>query len=835
MFTIYFDNTDGEYMKKLENLYTKFFGKHLPIELILFNIIAVMGAVGALFTIPFNFLNHVSLVLTISIFVAIAVAVGCFYAANFKNQLRNSVICLCFIVTIIMFPVMYFTSGGINSGMVCWFSLGILFIFLLLDGMDFFFMLLTDIAVILGCYIVAYFHPEYIVPLGSDLAIYTDVVQALLITSIVIGVIIKFQARVYNKLYTEAENNNDDLLEKTLEAKKAERIAQNASESKSNFLANMSHEIRTPINTIMGMDEMILRETGEKKVQEYAMDIKSASQTLLSLINDILDITKIESGKMSIVEGEYSFLSLMHDVLNTANIKAKDKDLTLTTDVAGDIPCDLIGDDIRIKQILTNIITNAVKYTPQGSIHVAVSCRMAGADMVELYFSIKDTGIGIKEEDMGRLFKSFERLEVARNRNIEGAGLGMAITQSLLNMMDSYLDVDSVYGKGSTFSFKLLQAVANPEPIGDFNKRLENMTATYQYNSTFVAPDAKFLVVDDNAMNRKVFVALLKESKVQVTEAADGRECLRLMQNQHFDMIFLDHMMPGMDGLETFKAMGSLEGNKCLGTPIIALTANAIAGAKERYLSLGFHGFLSKPIASAQLEKTIREFLPAHLMEKLDADQTSQMKEIVDVTEAAREQKKTELPDIEGIDWDYALLHCPNKSILLESAVDFYKSIGAEMTQVKGYMDKWETSHPIENYRIKVHAIKSMANTIGATALGGLAKACEYAASHGREDRIFTLTPVLLEELEAMRQRLKVLVPEEDKQPMDDPDDLYALLEMLKIAVKTYDWTQADSLMEQINSYSYEASVQEEIDKLNTCLQNLDDEGMLAKIDCLQQ
>lgn len=822
-------------MKKLENLYIKFFGKHLPTELILFNIIAVMGAVGALLTIPFNFLNHVSMALTISIFIAIAVAVGCFYAANYKNQLRNSVICLCFIVTIIMFPVMYFTSGGINSGMVCWFSLGILFIFLLLDGMDFFFMLLTDIAVILGCYIVSYYHPEYIVPLSTDLAIYTDVVQALFITALVIGVIIKFQTGVYNKLYTEAENNNDDLLEKTLAAKKAEKIAQNASASKSNFLANMSHEIRTPINTIMGMDEMILRETGEKKVQEYALDIKSASQTLLSLINDILDITKIESGKMTIVEGEYSFLSLMHDVLNTANIKARDKNLILTTDIAENIPCDLIGDDIRIKQILTNIITNAVKYTPQGSVHVAVSCRKAGANRVELYFSVKDTGIGIKEEDMGRLFKSFERLDVSRNRGIEGAGLGMAITQSLLNMMDSYLNVDSVYGKGSTFSFKLLQTVANEEPIGDFNKRLENMTAIYEYNSSFVAPDARFLVVDDNAMNRKVFVALLKESKVQVVEAADGRECLKLIQSQHFDMIFLDHMMPGMDGLETFKAMGSLEGNKCLGTPIIALTANAIAGAKERYLSLGFHGFLSKPIVSSQLEKTIREFLPAHLMQRAADSQLAQENDLAHKAKETDQEEKIQLPEIEGIDWDYALLHFPNKNILLESAVDFYKSIGNEIAQLKAYMDNWDTSQSMENYRIKVHAIKSMANTIGATALGGLAKVCEYAARDGKKDRIFALTPVLLEELTALKGRLKQLVSDEEKQPMEDPDDLYALLEMLKIAIKTYDSVRADNLMDQINTYSYDAKLQIELDKLSVCVQNLDDEGVLALIETLQQ
>ncbi len=474
---------------------------------------------------------------------------------------------------------------------------------MLLDGMDFVFMLLTDVAIIIGCYVVSYYHPDYVISLDSDRSVVFDVIQSLLISAFAIGAIIKFQKSIYVNLYKQASINNDDLLEKTLQAKKAERQAQTATEAKSSFLANMSHEIRTPINTIMGMDEMILRETSEKVVEEYALDIKAASQNLLSLINDILDITKIESGKMGLVNGEYQFMSLMHDVLNNVMIRAKEKGLEVRLNIASNIPCDMFGDDVRIRQVLTNILTNAVKYTQEGYIDISATCKRNYDNTADLTFAVRDTGIGIKQEDIKRMFESFERLEENRNRNIEGAGLGMAITQNLLKMMGSNLEVHSVYGKGSTFSFTINQEIVNAENIGDFDQKLRQLTSSYEYSTSFEAPKAKFLVVDDNAMNRKVFVSLLKEAKVQIEEAAGGEECLAKIKKEHYDMIFLDHMMPGLDGLETFKLMASLEGNKCLGTPVVALTANAIAGAKERYMTLGFHGFLSKPIVPAQLEK----------------------------------------------------------------------------------------------------------------------------------------------------------------------------------------------------------------------------------------
>ena len=813
-------------MNKLKAFQKKFFSPDLPIDLVLFNIITIVGFIGGVITIPFNIINGMSGILTAVIIVSVVIDAVCIYMANYMNRLKNSTIAVCFVVGIALFPVMFFVTGGINSGMVCWFSMGLIFIFMLLDGMDFLFMLLTDVAIIIGCYVISYYHPEYVVSLQTKRSVFFDVVQSMMISAFALGCIIKFQRSLYEKLYRQAAINNDDLLEKTLQAKKAEKQAQIATEAKSNFLANMSHEIRTPINTIMGMDEMILRETSEQVVEEYALDIKTASQNLLSLINDILDITKIESGKLGIVKGEYDFMSLMHDVLNNVVLRAKEKNLELKLNIASNIPCNMLGDDIRIKQVLTNIITNAVKYTQEGYIEITTTCKKSFGEYVELTFSVKDTGIGIKPEDIKRMFESFERLEVNRNRNIEGAGLGMTITQNLLKMMGSTLNVDSTYGEGSTFSFTISQEVVNPEPIGDFEQKLKQLTSNYEYSTSFEAPNATFLVVDDNAMNRKVFVALLRDSKVKVVEAENGYDCLQLIKNQHFDMIFLDHMMPGMDGVETFKAMARLEGNKCLGTPVIALTANAIAGAKERYLTLGFHGFLSKPVVPAQLEKTIRDFLPESLLEyhEPDAKDEARMNRV----------KKIELPDIEGIDWDYALLHFPDTNMVFQTAVDFYDSIMFERDEILRYYKDIDSGNTLEDYRIKVHAVKSMANTIGATALGGLAKTCEFAAKDNNIDRIKAITPILIEELEIMHDRLKVLSSDVEKPKLEDIDELFALLEMLKMSIMTHDSEQADNIMKQIMSYSYDDDKQVKLEQLNLRIMNLEEDEALADIEELQ-
>ena len=304
---------------------------------------------------------------------------------------------------------------------------------------------------------------------------------------------------------------------------------------------------------------------------------------------------------------------------------------------------------------------------------------------------------------------------------------------------------------------------------------------------------------------------------------------MRLIQNKHYDMIFLDHMMPGMDGIETFKAMYTLSDNKCIGSPVIALTANAVAGAKERYMALGFHGFLSKPIVPSQLEKTIRDFLPDALMEFHETSASDELR--------ANRVHKVELPDIEGIDWEYALLHFPDTGMVFQTAVDFYNQIDYESEAILDLYAQLQTEEkPIEDYRIKVHAVKSMANTIGATGLGGIARTCEFAARDNLIDRIQLLTPVLLEEMANTKNRLSVLVDDKIEKPeLEDMDELFAMLEMLKMAIYTNDSEAADNNMKSIIGYSYKWDIQEQIDKLDKNIINMEYDDALSVIESLQQ
>lgn len=397
----------------------------------------------------------------------------------------------------------------------------------------------------------------------------------------------------------------------TAELEVAKEEAESANRAKSQFLARMSHEIRTPINAVIGMNEMILRESSESEIVKYAHDIKNSTNTLLGLINEILDSSKIESGKMEIISDNYEIKNLICDLYNMISIKAKDKGLKLVFDIDPNIPTEYLGDDMRIRQILVNLLTNAVKYTIEGTVTMTVTGKIDGENAI-LHYSVKDTGIGIKEEDLGKLFVQFERIEESRNRHIEGTGLGMNIAQQLLVLMGSELKVKSEYGKGSEFYFDIVQKIINSEQLGDFNEKNIREIKEEANAISFIAPDAKILVVDDNAMNRKVFKGLLKETQIKVYEAGSGDLCLTMLQKLNVDIVFLDYMMPIMDGVETLHLIK--EKNLCSNTPIIMLTADAVVGAKEQYLNEGFDDYLSKPIMPDKLYRMILDYLPEKLV-----------------------------------------------------------------------------------------------------------------------------------------------------------------------------------------------------------------------------
>lgn len=387
--------------------------------------------------------------------------------------------------------------------------------------------------------------------------------------------------------------------------------AEAANKAKSNFLANMSHEIRTPINAILGNDELILRETKDLNALEYAKNIKSSSKALLSLINDILDFSRIESGKLSLIPVEYNLASLLSDTCNLVAMRAADKNLTFNVNVEESAPSILFGDEVRLRQICVNLLANAIKYTHSGSVTLKVYTTPGEKDWVNLIFEVQDTGVGISDNNIKFLFDSFSRIDEKKNRNIEGSGLGLAITKQLVDLMQGSIHVESALGKGSTFKVSLPQKILSATPVGPFTAN--HQEAEPQYLEEFHAPDAKILVVDDVKMNLMVFAGLLKNTLIQVDTALSGEECLKLVQEKKYDIIFLDHMMPNMDGVETFKAMQAMDTANS-NTPVIMLTANALEGAREQYLQEGFSNYLSKPIHAELLEKMIQHYLPKNLI-----------------------------------------------------------------------------------------------------------------------------------------------------------------------------------------------------------------------------
>ncbi len=618
---------------------------------------------------------------------------------------------------------------------------------------------------------------------------------------------------------TQRQNTQLAQAKKDADAARHEALA--ANEAKGKFLAHMSHEIRTPINAVLGMDEMILRESGEPQIKEYAMDIYTAGQTLLSLINDILDFSKIESGKMEIVPVEYDFCSLVHDLANMTTQRAKEKPISLELEISHEIPSRLYGDDVRLRQILTNILTNAVKYTPKGTVWLRVQCR-AATDTALLRFEVEDTGIGIKEEDLPKLSAEFERIEEDRNRNIEGTGLGMSITIQLLTLLGSRLQVESTYEKGSKFYFELEQKIADHTPIGDFEARVQQLTGHYQYSAKFCAPNASILVVDDNAVNRKVFRSLLKATKIQVTDASGGAECLKLVQENHYDLIFLDHMMPEMDGIETLRQIRTYSDFPCRDTPIIVLTANAVSGAREKYLAEGFDAFLSKPIVPQKLENMIQNMLPQELLQQ--AEQGGDTGASTQAVPPQTAKLLDELPQVDGLDWQYAWLHLPDMELLAFTVKEFYAQISSAADRLEeAYRQVREPAY-LDQYRIQVHAMKSLAASVGIIPLSGTAKILEYAARDGRIDVIASMTSPFLEEWRSYRQKLRGVfgIAMETKKDITDASVIQALLEMVRIHMQEMDIDQADGRIQQLQAYAYPAEMEQPMQELAQSVTNLD-------------
>lgn len=520
-----------------------------------------------------------------------------------------------------------------------------------------------------------------------------------------------------------------------------------ANKAKGDFLAEMSHEIRTPINAVLGMNEMILRETREENVRQYADNIKASGKTPLSIVNDILDFSKIEDGKMELVPVAYDLASLIQNLVNSIQGRAKAKNLEFEVDVDENLPCVLQGDDVRITQVIMNLLTNAVKYTEEGK--VLFSVRQGGRiqeeeqNYVLLDVSVKDTGIGIKEEDRKKLFESFERLEEKRNRNIEGTGLGMAIVVKLLSMMGSEIHLDSVYGKGSVFSFRLQQRIISDQPIGDYAEHVIRSEQSLKEKAYLYAPNARVLLVDDNGMNLEVAKNLLKRNGITPDLSSSGSDAIEKIRSKRYDIVFLDHMMPKMDGIETLAKLRE-EGlfKKGGGTVVVALTANAVVGARETYLAAGFDDYLSKPIDAKKLEEQLCKYLPKDLQsfckeakqeEPDESDDTFSLEFLpgegeVNASDASKKPADQVLEEVKdlGLAVEKGLIYCADDKDFYVSMLDEYAAAFDEKSRD---LRNLYAKEDWKDYRVLIHSIKSNSKTIGAEELSERARLLEEAAS----------------------------------------------------------------------------------------------------------
>ena len=552
--------------------------------------------------------------------------------------------------------------------------------------------------------------------------------------------------------------------------------AESANNAKSDFLANMSHEIRTPINAVLGMNEMIIREDNKalelserdplavqgalENISVYAGDVKKAGHNLLAIVNDILDFSKIEAGRMDIIEAPYQLSSLINDINNMILFKAQDKSLKFTVEVDPSIPDELSGDEIRIRQIITNLLNNAVKYTEKGSISLKLRGKKQSDGALTLTIVVWDTGIGIKPEDKEILFNKFQRLEMERNSTVEGTGLGLAITQHLIELMGGTIDVESEYGKGSIFTVTIPQKIVSDNPIGDFQTRLkENLPGERPYRESFRAPDAVILFVDDTRINLTVAVNLLKNTKIKIDTAISGAEAVSMASKTRYDMIFMDQRMPEMTGTEAFHEIRNTPDGASRDVPVVCLTADAVIGAKERYLSEGFSDYLTKPIDNYALEKMLMKYLPEDKIELVTEELTD------DSGESGEEMDYFATLRSVGIEPKNGLKFCQDDEA-------FYRVMLAEYAY--GELEKahnLQKSYESENwhdYSIYVHALKSSSKMIGASALSMRAAKLESAANSEDFGTIRTEHDSMMEEYEVMTAVIRSAIP---KNAMDTDND----------------------------------------------------------------
>jgi signal transduction histidine kinase/CheY-like chemotaxis protein len=681
-------------------------------------------------------------------------------AALLAYSKRSGCYRLCYIITIAgvftgLFPFMFFSAGGYHSGMPGFFIFAVIFTLFMLDGRAAVITALLELALYTGICVYAYYRPGAVAFFKTEGALLTDVIFGFVTVSLALGITIFLQIRLYKEHQRELEAAREEALR--------------LSRVKSNFLSNMSHEIRTPINVMLGMNEMILRASGWEQgitnaddAAPYARAIESAGKTLLALVSNVLDMSRIESGKMELNEGPYKTAELIRELFVMEQETALRKGLTFAVEADENLPSELLGDETRIKQVGLNFLSNAFKYTEKGGVVLRVKGtgnpgktapagigqENGGPGNFRLCIAVEDTGLGIREEQRPDLFGIFARLDTEQRRNIEGSGLGLAIAKELAGLMGGSISVESAWGRGSIFTVEIPQKVLNPCSMGPW---LANETAARREYG-FTAPGARILVVDDNAENLEVIRALLQRTEIQVDTVSGGAECLEAVQKKRYDVVIMDYMMSGMDGIETFRRLQEKSGQKAAPEmPVIALTA--AAGAGGRFLDEGFAACLAKPVTGADLEETLLRLLPPGLVRRRTAPLRGEPFKPKTLAYAELVKAMAE----RGVLLEQGLRYCSDDpKQYRKTAAVFLKNYSERKREFQQLLEKRDWT----GLRFHAHSLKSNAKAAGARNLSGTAARLEAYCSGGRGALVEGAAALLFAEWEEMRQALELFAGE---------------------------------------------------------------------------
>ncbi len=601
---------------------------------------------------------------------------------------------------------------------------------------------------------------------------------------------------------------------------------EDANRAKTNFVSNMSHEIRTPMNSIVGITEILLRSRHSPKEQEYLLNIQSSGRVLLTIINDVLDCSKMEAGKMQLFDEPYDTCSLFHDLRISMENRIGHSGLELIYDIDQDIPCKLKGDMGRIRQVIINLVNNAIKYTEKGSVRFSVHVRQKNTDKVMLYYEVADTGIGIRKEDQKILFDAFQRVEMDRNRYVEGTGLGLTISQNLVNMMGGVIEVESEYGKGSRFFFTIEQTIIDPTPVSavNYNGQKDNVTEK-EAECLFIAPEAHILLVDDNELNLVVAKELLKPLRMQIDTAENGLQAVKMVRGSQYDLVLMDHMMPVMDGIEAAKAIRALPEDKYQKLPIIALTANAMVDARKEFLNAGMNGFVAKPIDFARICNQLKLWLPKDLVRDVPKEEAKKL--LAD--DLSDREIQPEDPQM-GFSFEEGVKHCGSKAALMKTIRIFYRTIDSKANKIEQCLKEGL----ISDYVIEIHALKSSALLIGAVPLSEAAKELEDYGKQGKTEVLEEKTPDVLTLYRDLKNILRPYAEKEEdaKKEFSDGEWITAL-QQIHQCIEQFDLDGVDQIMEQLEEYQVPECIRESMDQLRVYVADVSMEEIMELTDTM--